>query len=80
MAVTFMTVPSDELALERLAAEARRARPDPNVRRAGPLRLEPDEPLDRRGRGEPLALEQELPCEHCAVQRTEREDSLGHAV
>jgi hypothetical protein len=39
-----------ELTLERLAPEARRARPDPDVRRRRRLRLHPHQPLDRSRR------------------------------
>ena len=68
-----------ELALERLAPEARRARPDADVRRRRPLRLHPDQALDHRRRREPLPLEQELARERRAVQLAQREDALGHA-
>jgi hypothetical protein len=46
-----------ELALERLAFEARRARPDADVGRLRRLRLHPDQALDHRSRREPLPLE-----------------------
>ena len=68
-----------ELALERLAPEARRARPDADVRRRRPLRLHPDQALDHRRRREPLPLQQELTRERRAVQLAQREDALGHA-
>ena len=68
-----------ELALERLAPEARRSRPDADVRGRRPLRLETDEPLDHRRRREPLPLEEDLPRERRAVQLAQREDALGHA-
>ena len=42
--------PAREQALERLAPETHRARPDPDVGRRRPLRLHPDEALDRRRR------------------------------
>src|SRR5690242_13886029 len=67
-----------ELTLERVAFEARRACPDPDVRSGGPLRLHPDEALDHRGRREALALQEELPRERRAVQLALREDALGH--
>ena len=68
-----------ELALERLAPEARGARPDADVRRRRPLRLHPDQALDHRRRREPLPLQQELTRERRAVQLAKREDALGHA-
>src|SRR5215213_1077115 len=71
---------SRELALERLAPEARRARPDADVRRRRPLRLHSDQALDHRLRQESLPLEQQLPGERRAVQLAQREDTLGHAA
>src|SRR5215210_3413600 len=71
---------SSELALERLAPEARRARPDADVRGRGPLRLHSDQALDHRLRQEPIPLEQQLPGERRAVQLAQREDTLGHAA
>ena len=67
-----------EQALERLAPEARRPRPDADVRRRRPLRLHPDQALDHRLRREPLPLQQELPRERRPVQLAQREDALGH--
>ena len=70
---------SSQLALERLAPKARRARPDADVRRRRPLRLHADEAFDHRRRRQPFSLEQELAGERRAVQLAQREDSLGHA-
>jgi hypothetical protein len=68
-----------QVALERLAPEARRPRPDANVRGLWRLRLHPDQALDHRRRREPLSLQQELTRERRAVQLAQREDALGHA-
>jgi len=72
-------VPALELALQRAAPEAGRARPDADVRRRRPLRLQPDETGDHCCRRAPLPLEQELSGERRAVQLTSGEHPLGHA-
>ena len=70
---------AQDRALERIAREARHARPEPDVRRRRPLRLHPGEPLDRWQHADALALEQQLPRERRAVQLPQRQDSFGHA-
>jgi hypothetical protein len=67
-----------EQSLERPAPEARRARPDTDVRSLRRLRLHPDEALDHRRWRESRAMEEELPRECRAVQFSQREDSFGH--
>lgn len=68
-----------ELALERRPPEARRPRPDADVRRRRPLCLHADQALDHRRRREPFPLQQELTRERCAVQLAQREHALAHA-
>jgi hypothetical protein len=49
-------VAAQDRPLQRRAAEACEPRPEPDVWRGRPLRLHPDETLDRHERGEPAAL------------------------
>ena len=70
--------PTRELALERLAPEARRARPDADIRRRRPLRLHADEMLDHLCGRQSLPLEQELTRECCAAQLALCENARGH--
>jgi hypothetical protein len=72
--------PAHELALERRAPKADRPRPDPDVRRRGPLRLHPDQALDHRLRREALPFEQKLARERGAVELAQREDALRHTA
>src|SRR3954452_11067496 len=76
MTVALTTVPRTS-SRSSAALEARRSRPDAEVRSGRPLRLHPDEPLDDRGRRKPLALEQQLARESRAVQLPQRERALG---
>ena len=51
------------------------ARPQPDVRRRRPLRLDACRPLDRLGHRQPVSAEQELPRERRAIELAERERS-----
>ena len=71
-------VAGEERALERLALEGRRARPDADIRRGRPLRLHAAEPFDHGGTPSALPLEQQLPRERRAVQLALRQDAFRH--
>ncbi len=66
-------VAAQHRALERRPAESVEPRPQPDVRRRRPLRLHPDEPLDRRERRRAPPLEQHLARERGAIQLPQRQ-------
>jgi len=64
--------------LERLAPEAGHTRPETDVGRGRPLRLEAGEALDGGNHRDLAPLEQELPRERRAVQLAQRQNVLCH--
>jgi len=67
-----------ERPLERLAPETGHTRPETDVGRGRPLRLEAGEALDGGNHPDLASLEQELPRERRAVQLAQRQNALCH--
>ena len=60
---------------ELLSTEVLEPRPERDVRRRDPLPLESGEALDRPGRAEPLAAQEQLPEEQGSVELRKRQDA-----
>ena len=78
MSVAFTTLLRARRPLELRDLEAFEPRPEGDVRRGRPLRLERAEALDRARGGQARSLQQELPREQRAVQLPQREDAFGY--
>ena len=60
-------------------AEVREPRPEPDVHGRRVLRLDPPDPLERRGQRHAPALQEQLAAEHRPVQLPLGEDTLSSA-